>query len=145
MAYSKEYYDKHKEQMKKSRDKYRSKPENKEKIKEYQRERFKNLTQEQRDEANRKRRENRAKNIKLTRLQSRIDLKRRQIKKYNEELKELDHKTFMLKMMDTWDSECYKYSDELYNQIKEINRKIDNKKREIIELQTEKDNFNFIK
>lgn len=139
MAYNKEYYESHKEQMKQSRDKYRHKPENRERINEYQRNKMKELTQEQRDELNRKRREKRINQYEITRLQYRIDLKKRQLKDYTTQLEQLDHRYFMLQMVDTWDSECYSYSNELTSQMKELKLKIDNKKREIIELQAERE------
>lgn len=42
------------------------------------------------------------------------------------ELEELEHKEFMLQMIDRWSDEDYKYSWELHNKIKEIKEKLKN-------------------
>ncbi len=39
-------------------------------------------------------------------------------------LEELESKDFMLKMVDTWTSEDYRYSDELFQQMKAIKAEI---------------------
>lgn len=39
-------------------------------------------------------------------------------------LEELESKDFMLKMVDTWASEDYRYSDELFQQMKAIKAEI---------------------
>lgn len=42
-------------------------------------------------------------------------------------LEELENKDFMLKMVDTWTSEDYRYSDELHQQIKAVKNEISEK------------------
>lgn len=144
MAYSKEYYESHKEQMKKYRDKYRKNSENREKLLQYQKEYFKNLSQEQKDERNKNQRERRAKNSDRAKLQYRISLKKRQIKQYTEKYKELDHRMFMLNMVDSWTNEDREYNNELSMKMKELKAKIDTKEKEITELKKEMENFKFI-
>lgn len=39
-------------------------------------------------------------------------------------LEELENKDFMLKMVDTWTSEDYRYSDELFQQMKAVKAEI---------------------
>ena len=39
-------------------------------------------------------------------------------------LEELENKDFMLRMVDTWTSEDYRYSDELHQQIKAVKAEI---------------------
>lgn len=142
MAYNKEYYEKHKEEIKRSRDKYRNNPQNREKINKQQREKYHNLSDEEKQRRLQQKRERMALNTEKSRIQYKIYLRRRQLKEYEEKYKELDHKMFMLNMVDTWDSSDYKYSDELSKEMREIKEKIDNKKREIIKLNQEKENCN---
>ena len=42
-------------------------------------------------------------------------------------LEELENKDFMLRMVDTWTSEDYHYSDELHQQIKAVKAEISEK------------------
>ena len=142
MAYNKEYYEKHKEQIKKSRDKYRNDPQNREKINKQQREKYQNLSDEQKQQRAEKIRQRRCKNLEKSRMQYRIDLKKRQLKLYLDKYENLENKMFMLKMVDTWTSEDFKYSDKLFEQMHELKEKIDTKKREILELKKEKENCN---
>ena len=104
MAYNKEYYEEHKEQIKKIRKRYREK--NKEEINKKQREGYRNLSEEEREERKQQLREKRALNGEKARIQYKIDYCKRKIKEFEE-------KMFMLKMLDTWESSDYKYSDEL--------------------------------
>lgn len=115
MAYNKEYYEKHKEQMKLNRQRYREK--NKDIINTKQREKYHNLSIEERQERIEKQREKRAKNPEISRIQYRIDMHKRK-------LRLLETKMFDLQMTDTWDSSDYKYSDELNKKIKDEEKKI---------------------
>ena len=108
MAYSREYYEAHKDQLKEAKRRYESK--NREKINAKKREWYNALSDEEREEYKAKLREKRAKDPEIARLQYRIDYCKRYIKQY-------EHKMFMLKMQDTWDSSDYKYSDELQSKI----------------------------
>lgn len=123
MAYNKEYYESHKEDFKENNNRYREK--NKEEINFKQRERYANLSEEEKQKRIIRQRENRAKNRDLTRIQCRIDGVKRRLKKYEE-------KMFELQMIDTWNSSDYKYSDEL-------SKKIIYYKNKIEELQKEKE------
>ena len=137
VAYNKEYYEKHKEQMKKARDKYRKNPINKDKINEKKREKYKNLSNEDREKLLQKFKEYRAVNEQKSRIYYRLAFRKRQIRRYLEEYEKLEHKMFMLKMVDTWTSEDYKYSDELFAEMHKFKEKIDLKTKEIEELKVE--------
>ena len=139
MAYNKEYYEKHKEEIKRSRDKYRHNLENREKINKQQRERYQNLPKEERQKRIEHIRQKRLQNIEKSRIQYRIDLRKRQIKKYFETYNDLEHKMFMLKMVDHWESEDYKYADQLFEQIHKVKTKIDKKNEELKELEIQKE------
>lgn len=123
MAYNKEYYEAHKEEYKESNNRYRTKK--RDEINSKQREKYANLSEEEKQKRVIRQKEKRAENRELTRIQCRIDSNKRFLKKYEE-------KMFMLEMIDTWDSSCYKSSDEL-------NKKIIHYKNKIEELQKEKE------
>ena len=142
MAYNKEYYDNHKEQIKKIRDKYRNNPQNREKINKQQREKYQNLSDEEKKKIMERVKEWRVLNEDKSRIQYRINLKKRQLKRYTEQYKELDHRKFMLNMVDSWTNEDRAYNNELSNKMKEIREKIDNKNKEIELLKIERKNYN---
>ena len=108
MSYNKEYYEEHKEHMKAARDRYRE--ANREEINKKQKERYRNMTEEEREKRNQILRDKRAEKGQKARIQYKIDYCKRQIKLFEE-------KMFMLKMVDTWDSSDYRYSDELHSKI----------------------------
>ena len=121
MAYSKEYYELHKENYKNANLRYTEK--NRDMINSKARERFNSLTEEEREERKSKLREKRAKNQELSKIQYRIDSAKRFLKKY-------EQRDFLLAMKDTWDSSDYRYSDELNAKIKYYNIKIEELKQE---------------
>ena len=86
------------------------------------------LSEEEKQKRINMQREKRAKTPEISRIQYNIDRCKRYLKKYEE-------KMFMLNMVDTWNSNDYKYSDEL-------NRKIVYYKHKIEELQKEKEKLN---
>lgn len=47
------------------------------------------------------------------------------LEELEKELEDLEHKDFMLKMVDHWSSEDYRYSDELWEQIKKVKKEIE--------------------
>lgn len=52
------------------------------------------------------------------------DLKKLNSSELKAELEELESKYFMLKMVDTWTSEDYRYADELQQQIRTVKEAI---------------------
>ena len=140
MGYNKEYYETHKEQMKKARDKYRNK--NKEDINKKQLAAYWALPEEERQRRILKQREKRAKNPEINKITYRIDANKRTLKKYLAKYEELEGKMFALKMVDTWSSADYKYSDELFLEMKKIKEKIDIKNKQIAELIEDKEKLN---
>ena len=140
MGYNKEYYETHKEQMKKARDKYRNK--NKEEINKKQLAAYWALPEEERQRRILKQREKRAKNPEINKITYRIDANKRTLKKYLAKYEELEGKMFALKMVDTWSSADYKYSDELFLEMKKIKEKIDIKNKQIAELIEDKEKLN---
>lgn len=140
MSYNKEYYEKHKEQMKKSRDKYRKgSPEAIERTRKRNRDRYNNLPPEKKQLLLAKQKEKRENALETTRITYRINAKRKQIRQYNKTIQNLKDNMFMLKMKDTWDSDDFRYSDVLFEQIKKNERKIEEKTKEIEELIKEKE------
>ena len=140
MAYNKEYYEQHKEQFKKRSEKYRE--AHKEEINKKQMEKYWSLSDEERQAIILKQREKRAKNPELSRINYSIDSRKRFLKKYLAQYEELEQKMFELKMVDTWDSSDYKYSDELFSQMHKIKEKIDLKNKQIDELLNYREKLN---
>ena len=91
MAYSKEYYEMHKEQMKRSRDKYRKgTKEALERTRKRNRDRYNMLPVEKKEQLLKRQKEKREEKLELTRLQYRIDQKKKQIRQYNAAILEAD-------------------------------------------------------
>lgn len=140
MSYNREYYEKHKEEMKKARDKYRKgDSEALERTRTINRERYRNLPIEKKKAIFDRQRKKREQNIELTRVQYRIDARKKMLKKYLMEYEELEERMFRLKMVDTWDSSDYRYSNELFEKMRKVKEKIDKKNYEIEELNKEKE------
>lgn len=140
MAYSKEYYEAHKEQWKAARDKYRKgTPEALEAFRKKARDRYANLTPEQKRAFLTKQKEHRDSMPEVTKLRYKMGMRRRQIRQYDKKIQKLQSDLFELKMKDTWDSADFKYSDELYEKIKMLQEKIDKKAKEIESLEKERE------
>lgn len=137
MAYNKEYYEEHKEQLKENNKRYIER--NKEKVNEKQRERYWNLSEEERQKRIIKQRENRAKNPELSRINYRIDAAKRTLKTYYTKYEELERKMFMLQMVDNWDSSDHKFFTELSREMHKLKEKIDLKNKQIAELLKDKE------
>ena len=132
MAYSKEYYEAHKEQWKAARDKYRKgTPEAVEAFRKRAREKYANMTPEQRRQFLDKQKEHRDSMPEASRLKYKMGTRRTQIRQYDKKIKKLQSDLFELKMKDTWDSADFRYSDELYEKIKNLQEKVDKKTKEI--------------
>lgn len=132
MAYSKEYYEAHKEQWKVARDKYRKgTPEALERTRKTNRDRYAALPLEKKQELLKRQKEYRKINIEATRTRYKINLRKKQIKQYDKNLQKLRDESFMLKMKDTWDSADFRYADELDEKTKLFQKKIDKKSKEI--------------
>lgn len=132
MAYSKEYYEAHKEQWKAARDKYRKgTPEALEAFRKKARDRYANMTPEQRKEFLAKQKEHRDSMPEASRIKYKIGMRRGQIRQYDKKIEKLQSNLFELKMKDTWDSADFRYSDELYEKIKMLQAKVDKKAKEI--------------
>ena len=134
MAYSKEYYEKNKDKIKKARDKYRNNPQNREAINKRQREKYQSLSEEEREVKRQKIRDYREMNRDKIRLQNRLSQKNGFLRQYNKKLAEYEEDMFMLKMADHWDNDDFRHSDELHSKIMKLNKKIDRVTDQIVEL-----------
>lgn len=139
MAYNKEYYEANKDKFKAIRDRYRHNPENREKINEQRRNKYKNLSDSEKKQIVEQNRLNRAKNGDKTRIRYRISQKKRQLKEYLAKYEELSQDLFDLNLIDSWGSDEYAYSNELCTKMHLVKQKIDKKNEEIAKLEKEKE------
>lgn len=134
MAYNKEYYEAHKDAIKKNRDKYRNNPVNRAKINEQQREKYRNLSKEKKEARLQKQKDTRAKNIAKSRTQYRINQRKLTLKKYYEKYDEYVNKS--IQYAKNQDAEKLIVTLKQMNELKE---KIDQKVEEINNLEKAKE------
>lgn len=60
----------------------------------------------------------------MAKLVEKLELDKLSLQQLDELLKRLEEKEFALKMVDTWTSEDYKYSDEIHEQIMAVKKEI---------------------
>ena len=140
-TYSKEYYEKNKDKLKQARDKYRKNPQNRENLNKKQREKYQNLSEEEKEARRQKVRDYREKNLTKLRLQNRLYQKNRFLAEYKEDLEQLESDEFMLKMADHWESDDFRYSDELHRKMMEVKKKIKKEEEQIKEINKELENL----
>lgn len=143
MAYNKEYYDANKDKFKAIRDRYRHNPTNKKKINAKQREKYKNMPEDKKKELSQKNKEDRAKNVTKSRIQYRINQKKRLLNKYLAEYNEYAGQPisdFVKQRSEegiAWNIEEHKEVQELFAKMAELQEKIDKKNEEILILTQE--------
>lgn len=140
MAYNKEYYETHKEQLKKNRDKYRKgTPEALERTRKINRDRYNNLPAEKKKMLLEKQKARRQETLEATRIGYKINIRKKQIKQYIAKKTELENSLSSLKAKHPWEKFDFKYEICLNDKIKILNDKINKKHEEINVLTKERE------
>ena len=134
MAYNKEYYEANKDRFKASRDKYRHNPKNRDKINTQQREKYRNMSEEKKEALLQKNKEYRAENIIKSRIQYKINQKKRQLKNYYECYEILTERSIIASRLKNIEQ-----VQETLKEMQVLQAKIDQKNAEITNLEKEKE------
>ena len=125
--------------MKKARDKYRKgSPEALERTRQINRDRYNKLPPEKKKMLLERQKEKRQSTIEISRLQYRIDQKKKQIRLYEGAIELLNTPLFMLKSKLVWNDEDHNQYAELTAKIEKNQERISQKHKEIEELTKEK-------